>query len=79
MPIPTQNHDLTKVPKESSTPPIAWGDANYEIVMPLTGKQTVTIHTLPDISRSKDNQTIKFGQLIKYNKVKASGQHFVSP
>ena len=30
-----------------------------------TGKQIVTIHKLVNISRSKDNQTIKFGQLIK--------------
>ena len=32
-----------------------------------TGKQIITIHILPNISRSKDNQTIKFGQLIEYN------------
>ena len=31
------------------------------------GKQTIAVHTLPNISRSKDNQTIKFGQLIEYN------------
>ena len=33
------------------------------------GKQTIAIHKLPIliISRSKDNQTIKFGQLIEYN------------
>ena len=31
------------------------------------GEQTVTIHILPNISRSKDNQTMKFGQLIEYN------------
>ena len=31
------------------------------------GKQTIAIHILPNISRSKDNQTMKFGQLIKYN------------
>ena len=31
------------------------------------GKQTITIHILPTISRSKDNQTVKFGQLIEYN------------
>ena len=33
-------------------------------------KQTITIYTLPNISRSKGNQTIKFGKLIKYNKSK---------
>ena len=31
------------------------------------GKQTITIHILPNISRSKDNQAMKVGQLIKYN------------
>ena len=29
-------------------------------------KQTVTIHILPNVSRSKGNQTMKFGQLIEY-------------
>ena len=27
------------------------------------GKQKITIHTLPDISSSKGNQTMKLGQL----------------
>ena len=31
------------------------------------GKQTIAIRILPNISRSKDNQTLKFGQLIEYN------------
>ena len=31
------------------------------------GKQIITIHILPSISRSKDNQTMKFGQLKEYN------------
>ena len=31
------------------------------------GKQTTVIHTLPNISRIKGNQTMKFGQLIKYD------------
>ena len=31
------------------------------------GKQTIAIHVFPDISRSKGNQAITFGQLIKYN------------
>ena len=30
-------------------------------------KQKNTIHILSNISRSKDTQTIKFGQLMKYN------------
>ena len=33
-----------------------------------TGQQIIIIHTLPNISRSKCNQTMKFGQLIKYNR-----------
>ena len=32
------------------------------------GQQTITIHMLPNISRSKGNQTMKLGQLIEYNK-----------
>ena len=31
------------------------------------GEQTITIHTLPNISRSKDDKKMKFGQLIEYN------------
>ena len=34
--------------------------------MSQTGKQTIAMHTLPNISRSKDNQTMKFCQLIEY-------------
>ena len=30
-------------------------------------KQTIVIHILSNISRSKGNETLKFGQLIKYN------------
>ena len=36
-------------------------------MMPQTGKQRMTIHMLPNISRSKDNQIMRFGQLIKCN------------
>ena len=32
-----------------------------------TRKQKITIKILSGISRSKDNQEIKFGQLIEYN------------
>ena len=32
-----------------------------------SGQQTIATHLFPNISRGKDNQTIKFGQLIKYN------------
>ena len=31
------------------------------------GKQTIAIYILPNISRNKDNQAIKFSQLIQYN------------
>ena len=32
------------------------------------GLQTIAIHILPNISQSKCNQTMKFGQIIEYNK-----------
>ena len=35
--------------------------------MSQLGKQTIAIHKLPNISRGKGNQTMKFAQLIKYN------------
>ena len=31
------------------------------------GKQIIAIHILPNISRSKNNQTMKYGQLIECN------------
>ena len=31
------------------------------------GYQTIAIHILPNISRSKGNHVMKFGQLIEYN------------
>ena len=30
------------------------------------GKQATAIHVLPNISKSKDDQTMKFGELIEY-------------
>ena len=30
-------------------------------------KQTIVIHILPNISRSKGNQTMEFGQLIEHS------------
>ena len=30
-------------------------------------QQTISIHIIPNISRSKCNQTMKFGQLVEYN------------
>ena len=32
------------------------------------GQQTIAIHKLPNISRSKGKQTIRHGQLTEYNK-----------
>ena len=32
------------------------------------GLQTIAMHILPNISQSKGNQTMKFGQFIEYNK-----------
>ena len=34
---------------------------------PQTGKQTIAIHTQPNISRSIGHRTMKFGQLIENN------------
>ena len=31
------------------------------------GKQAIAIHIMPNISRSKGNRTMKFGQFIEYN------------
>ena len=35
--------------------------------MSQSGKQTIAIHILPNISKGKGNQTMKFGQLIEYD------------
>ena len=39
------------------------------------GYQTLLIHILPNNSRSKGNQTMKFGQLIEYNMRKVFKNH----
>ena len=36
-------------------------------MMSQTSKQTITIHIWPNLSRSKGNQTVRFGHLIEYN------------
>ena len=36
-------------------------------ITPQPGKETNTIHILPNMSRSKGYQTMKFGLLIKHN------------
>ena len=38
-----------------------------ELMTSQTGQQIIAIHILRNISRSKDNQEMKFGQLIEYN------------
>ena len=38
-----------------------------KFMSPQPGKQTIVIHILSNISRSKGNQSIKCGQLIEYN------------
>ena len=32
-----------------------------------SGKQTIAMNVLPNISRNKGNRTMRFGQLIEYN------------
>ena len=39
-----------------------------KFIMSQPGKQTITIHKLPNISRSKGNQAMKFGQETEYYK-----------
>ena len=36
-------------------------------MMSQPGKKTIAIHMLPNISRNKGNQTMKFVQLLQYN------------
>ena len=40
-----------------------------KIMTSQPGKQTIAIHRLPNISRSKGNQKMKFGRLIEYNMI----------
>ena len=37
-------------------------------MMSKPGWQTIAIHILPNISRIKEDQTMKFGQVIQYNR-----------
>ena len=39
------------------------------------GKETIAMHIFPNISRRKHNQTMKFGQLVEYNKRKVLKNH----
>ena len=36
-------------------------------MMSQPGLQTISIHIIPNVSQSKYNQAMKFGQLIEYN------------
>ena len=38
-----------------------------KLITSQPGKQTIAIYILPNISRSKGNQAMKSGQLIKHN------------
>ena len=40
---------------------------NLKLMTSQPGWQTITTHTLPNISRIKDNQPMKFGQVIDYS------------
>ena len=40
-----------------------------KILMSQPGCNTITIHTLSNISQNKTTQTIKFGQLKEYNHI----------
>ena len=42
---------------------------NFKIYDVKTWEKTTAIHILPNISRSKSNQTMKFDKLIKYNSI----------
>ena len=62
--MPSQN-DAEKAREEKEKEKV-----NFKIYNVTTWLKTVTVHVLPNISRSKkDNQTMKFGQLIEYNKI----------
>ena len=39
-----------------------------EFMTSQSGLQTIAVHILSNISQGKDNQTMKFGQLIEYSK-----------
>ena len=40
----------------------------YKFITSQAGQQIITIHILPNTSRRKSNQTMKFGQLREYNR-----------
>ena len=45
-----------------------WKDqVNSKFMMSYPGKQTISIRILPNISRTKGNEALKFGQLVECN------------
>ena len=49
---------------------IFWSCGKKDLIRKMRsqpGQQTIAIHILPNISRSKVNQTVKLDQLIEYN------------
>ena len=47
-----------------------------KIMTSQTGEQTIAIHILSYILRSKHNQIMKFAQLIEYNKINVFLQNY---
>ena len=39
----------------------------FKIYDVISREKMIIIHILPEISKSKGNQTVKFGQLLQYN------------
>ena len=50
-----------------------------KFMLPQPRKQTIAIHILPNIPRSKGNQTMKVGQLIEYIHEICSGDTILRP
>ena len=42
------------------------GKVNFKIYDVTTTQQIIKVHLFPNISRTKDSQAMKFGQLIEY-------------
>ena len=47
---------------------IRWIRLISKFMTSQSGKQTIATHILPNVSRRKGNQTMKFGQLIEFNR-----------
>ena len=42
-------------------------EVNFKIYDLINYETNTSVYVLPNISKSKDNQTIKFGQLVEYD------------